>query len=154
MAVDGFREPLEQRSKLADFEGERIGYRAGLIERVLDLCLQRSQPPTQLCELAGDVGRGAGQVGELRTDHGAQSKTYRNEIINRQRRQRDARQRCCLRATEPEIKAADGAGGARDDQHADCNKNGSKPHGSLARIVEGQPPTRRCAHASHQDRLV
>ena len=128
MGGDGLGELLDQRTELADLGRERVGNRLRAVEGGLDLAFHGGQAPSHLGYLARQFGDAEGQVRELPADRGAMGHTGRDRVVEGERRQGGDTDGGGLGSADAQIEIDGRAGRARDDHHADGDKDGTKTH--------------------------
>ncbi len=142
MGGDGLGELLDQRAELADLGRERVGDRLRAVEGGLDLAFQGGQAPPHLGHLAGELGNATGQVGELVADRRSMTHAGRDRVVEGERRQGGDTDGGGLGSADAQIEIEGRAGRARDDHHADGDKDGTKTHhgGPRDSLATARPP--------------
>ena len=136
-------QPLDQRGKLLDLGGERLGCRQRLVEHRIDLHLDGAEPAVELGDLARHVAGAARQVGDLVAHFGTIAKTGRNGVVDHQRGENAECHQEGFGSGQAEAKIDDDADRAGDEHHADRDENGADAHHAEPRLTP--PPNSRAA---------
>ncbi len=125
---------LYQKAQFADLRRDRIDRGVRTIDRALQLALGGGKAVLELGHLLGEVGGDTRQVGDLIADVIAVAQAARDGVVKHKPGQRGQTCHGRFRAGQTEEEIENGAYRARNEHHADSDKDGGKPEHAIPEV--------------------